>query len=56
MFSVGRGKNSRSARRRKDRVRRSDSLDRLSPDDMFATDFVVAGMFLQILCFLFIFF
>lgn len=52
MFAVGRGKNSRSARRRKDRVRRSDSLDRLSPDDMFASDFV-AGMFFscKILCF-----
>lgn len=52
MFSAGRGKNSRSARRRKDRVRRSDSLDRLSPDDMFAADFV-PGMFFC--CFFYLF-
>lgn len=52
MFAVGRGKNSRSARRRKDRVRRSDSLDRLSPDDMFASDFVAGIIFsCKILCF-----
>lgn len=50
MFSVGRGKSSRSARRRKDRVRRSDSLDRHSPDDMFATDFLPGMFFVVVFC------
>lgn len=56
MFSVGRGKNSRSSRRRKDRVRVSDSLERLSPDeDIFTGDINFIGE-LFFLLFFYVFF
>lgn len=57
MFSVGRGKNSRSSRRRKDRVRVSDSLERLSPDeDIFTGDINFIGELFFLLFFMFFFF